>query len=308
MHQLLKLQHHRHTGKLLHHQHTSYRSLTLLLVIAGCFMVTVNTASHAAAANLGVSAMVNPPLPTTPPVIATPVSGTTLSGSSTLIVGSCPAITPQVIVRIRVDGNPVGTGACDSNNDFTVPVYLDAGSHQITAETLTISGQQGPGSSPIQVQTNAASTMSAATISAVEPFIYLGADRTATWAGQIATTAGGALHIHLDWGDGSQSNLTVDSGQQSFSHQYTTLASRNIWLAVANSSGTAVSEQFAVAAYTSLPAVSATLASRAQATPFDTPTVAGLYGLYLTAVSVTAVVWLEAVHAARTHARLRTAA
>ena len=300
MHQFLKLQHHRHTGKLLHHRHTSYRGLALLLIVAGIFMLSVSAANHAAAATFGVSATVEPPLPSTPAIIASPGSGAEISGSSALVVGSCPIVTPQVIVRVRVDGATAGTGACDSNNDFSVPVYLSAGSHQVTADTITIAGQQGPSSSPIQVATTTTTAKSTASITPTDPFVYLGADRTATWTGTIVAANDSPQQVHIDWGDGNQSNLTVRPGTQSFSHQYATLASRNIWLAVANTSGTATPEQFAVTAYTAPTTAAATVGSTT--TPLDTSTMVGLYGLYVTALSITAVFWLEAKHAARSHA------
>jgi hypothetical protein len=299
MHQLLKLQHHRHTGKLLHHRHTSYRGLAALLVIAGFFMLAVSAANHAAADTFGVAAMVESPIPTTPATIASPNSGTSISSSSVLIVGSCPIVTPQVVVRIRVDGITAGTGACDSDNDFSVPITLSAGNHQITAGTITITDQQGPTSSPIQLTSTAATTTPTAEIAATGPFIYLGADKTATWTGQVTSASGGPQHVHIDWGDGNQNNLTVQPGEQSFSHHYTTLDSRNIWLAVASPSGGATSEQFAVAAYTT--AAVADTAIGTTTPPFDTSTMIGLYGLYVTALSVTAVFWLEAKHAARAH-------
>jgi len=298
MRQLLELQHHRHTGKLLHHRHTSYRALGVVFVAAGLLILGLGAVNRAAADTFGIAAVVAVPLPSSAPIIGEPSTGATVSGSSVLVAGSCPLVTPQVIVSISVDGTEVGTSACDSRNDFSIPVSLSSGSHQIVANAITISGQKGPSSSPTHI-TTAGSLAPTIAITSDAPFVYASGNDI-TWTGSIGAIKQPTEYVHVDWGDNSQSNYTVTPGPQSFSHRYATLASHNILLTVAGTTGAVSSMQTAEAGFSTAtfpqPAALASLYS-------NTPTIAGLYGLYLTAVSATGIVWLEAKHAAREHAR-----
>jgi hypothetical protein len=291
LHQTLHLQHHRHTGKVLHHRHTSYRGLAVVLVLAGLVVAGVGAANRAAADSFGVSAWANIPVPSTAPIISVPQAGATVTGGSVLVTGTCPLVTPQAVISISVDGAAAGTGACDSNNDFSVPVSLSGGSHEIVAGSMTISGQKGPGGSPIHVTSHTTGMPSTISIEGDQPFAYADG-RSVTWTGTIGTS--GNEYVHLDWGDNSQSNYTVQAGAQQFTHRYSSGGSHNVLLAVADNAGQSSAIQFASAAFT------AYVPTKPVATPlYQSRTVAGLYGLYLTVVAVTGIVWLEAKHAAR---------
>jgi len=292
MRQLLKLQHHRHTGKLLHHRHTSYRALAVVFAAAGLVILGLGAVNHAAADTFGVSALVAAPMPTSAPTITEPSADATVSGSSVLVLGSCPLITPQVVVSVSVDGVEAGTSACDSRNDFSLPVNVAPGRHQIVASVITISGQKGPSSNPLQITTTGSIAPTIA-ITSDAPFVYA-AGNDITWSGTIGTAKQTTEYVHVDWGDNSQSNYTVLSGPQSFSHHYATLASHNIVLDVANAASAVGNTQIAEAGFTA-----ATFPQPAAPASFysNTPTIAGLYGLYLTAISATGIVWLEAKHA-----------
>jgi hypothetical protein len=297
LHQTLHLQHHRHTGKMLHHRHTSYHGLLVVFLIAGVFILGLSELNHAAAETFGVEATVAVPVPTTAPLISEPTANENVANSSVLVIGSCPLVTPQVIVSISVDGIQAGTGACDSSNDFSVPVTLNPGSHKIVAGSITIDEQKGPSSIPLTV-VSTASVAAPVPISSDSSFIYADG-RDITWAGTIGNgTSGTDMYVHVDWGDNSQSNYTVKPGPQSFNHQYATLASHNVLINAANKMGASSSIQIAEAGYStaSFPQASAPVMPYS-----DSRTVIGLYGLYVSALSVTAIIWLEAVHAARMH-------
>jgi hypothetical protein len=298
MRHFLGLQHHRHTGKLLHHRHTSYRALVIVFLAAGLCITGLNVLNRAAAATFGVSAVVEAPIPSSAPIISTPTGDANTSSSSVLVAGSCPLITPQVVINITVDGNQAGTSTCDSRNDFSIPLTLTPGSHQIVAGTITISGQKGPSSTPLAITTTAA-IAPVVTITSDNPFIYA-AGSDITWTGSVTAYGQNTAYVHIDWGDNTQSNYSVQPGPQSFSHHYATLASHNILLSASNAAGNVGSIQIAEAGFTT-----ATFPQPTAPVSFysNTPTVAGLYGLYLTAVSATSIIWLEAKHAARQHAQ-----
>ena len=309
IHKHLKLQHHKHTGKVLHHEHTSYRGLAVVLVFTAAAMAGVNLIGRAAADSLFVVQGTEPvAVPTSPAIITTPVNGAKIAGTSTLITGSCPLVTPQVVVTVTVDGTSAGSAACDSSNDFSLPISLGSGSHTLLTQIYTIAAQTGPQGSPLQIAAGSLvpklgtseTTANPIIITSTTPFSYLGADKTAVWNGSI--TGGTApYHVHIDWNDGSQSTNTVSGDAQHFSHTYATLQSYDPLLSVTDSAGHAVSQQFAVAAYTT-----ATLGSSLVATtnpgpqgPIATTTLLGFYGLLLTVASVAGIIWLEAKHSAR---------
>ena len=299
LHETLNLQHHRHTGKVLHHKHTSYRGLAVVFIIAGFFIVGLNVASHVAADTFGITAMVGVSVPSDPPVINSPTADTTTAGPTILVVGSCPLVTPQVVVSVSVDGTAAGTGDCDSNNDFSVPVAMGPGKHQIVASSLTVSSQKGPSSSPVTITTTAES-VPATSIAASGPFIYA-AGNNITWTGVIgAASQNGSEYVHVDWGDNSQSNYTIKAGPQSFNHTYATLASHDILLTAFKSAQNSSSEQFAETGFSSasFPQSTVTIAPLT-----NSRTIAGLYGLYLSALCVTILIWTEAKHASREHHR-----
>ena len=299
LHESLQLQHHRHTGKLLHHKHTSYRALAVVLVLAGVFIAALNVASRAAADTFGISAMVGVSVPSDPPIISSPVTGASMSGPSVLVTGSCPLVTPQVVVSVSVDGTQSGTSSCDTNNDFSVPITVGAGTHQIAVRSLTIAGQKGPSSAPLGITTTA-SVASAIAISSDSPFVYADGNDI-TWSGTVGVSDQNTEeYVHVDWGDNSQSNYSVKAGRQSFSHNYESSTPHNILVAVSDVSNASSSEQFAEAGYSaaSFPAAVTTTTPLA-----NTRVVAGLYGLYLSVLCVMILIWAEAKHSTREYAR-----
>ena len=293
LHSVLHLQHHRHTGKLLHHQHTSYHALVIVLALAGVFMAWLHFEANAAAEEFGVQAMVLGPVPAAAPIISSPDDGSTTSKGSVLVDGICPMSTPQVVISVSVDAQVVGTSACNGSNDFAVPVPLSSGSHMVTATALTIDGRTGS-SSGVKVTSTSSSALKPVTVKADHPFLYAGS-KEVTWTGTIGSGSGSSTqYVHVDWGDGNQNDYAVSPGPVDFTHEYSALISHNILLTAADTAGNATSIQYGAAAYSvfTQPAVATTSAT-------STGTIAGLYGLYITATSVTGIVWLEARHAAK---------
>ncbi|HEY4161392.1 MAG TPA: hypothetical protein VGM08_05000 [Candidatus Saccharimonadales bacterium] len=291
LHQTLKLQHHQHTGKLLHHRHTSYRGLVVVLALAGVFMVGLHVSAKAAADEFGVSAWVNIPAASTAPVIASPAANAVITGSSLLVTGTCPLVSPQVVVSVNIDGAAAGTGACDPNNDFSIPVTVGGGNHKITASSYAVDGLKGPVSQSVAITSQTKTLPSGVVITPDQPFLFADG-RQAVWTGTIG--ARGTQYVHLDWGDGSQNNYAVQAGAQHFSHTYKTAGSHNVMLSAADDSGTSGTLQVASATltnYTAPPRINTPVA--------NSRTTVGLYGLYVTTVCVAAIIWLEAKHAAR---------
>jgi hypothetical protein len=199
-----------------------------------------------------------------------------------------------------VDTAVAGSATCDANNDFSLPITLSAGAQVLVARTYTITDQAGPASTPVHItvpaSTGAKNSPSPVLLTANQPFSSLDSNTSATWSGMIS---GGnpPYHVHIDWNDGTQDNVTNTGGQQSFDHTYSKFTSYNPLITVADSAGHAASEQFAVGTYT---LAAAKISPSTYDTPAVTPaTLLGLYGMLITAVSISGIIWLEAKHAAR---------
>lgn len=324
LHQKLHLQHHAHTGKVLHHKHTSYRSLAVVFTLAGLTLVGLNQLASATAQSLfNVTGTLATPVPSVAAVITTPSPGAIVAASPSTIAGSCPVVSPQVVVAIDVDGVRAGSSICDSNNDFSVPVTLTPGDHKLLAHTYTITNGSGPDSTvlpityspgkPVSVAphrglvtlasavkaaptTTAVSNAAAITATADQPFSYLGASKEITWSGTIS--GGNApYHVLADWGDGNQDDYNVPTGKQALAHSYSEVQSHNLTLYIMDAAGHGLTEQFAVAAYSTL-INHGTLLTANDSSSHRSSTTVGLYGLLATALAISVIFWIESKHAA----------
>src|SRR6185312_4704956 len=111
-----------------------YRGLAVVFVLAGGLMLGVSALSHAAADSLlSIYGTAPVAIPAAPAVVTEPADGSSVNLPYVLVAGSCPLVSPQVVVAVDIDGDRAGSAACDSNNDFSVPVTLSAGSHSLVA-------------------------------------------------------------------------------------------------------------------------------------------------------------------------------
>ncbi|HSX15680.1 MAG TPA: hypothetical protein VLF40_02730 [Candidatus Saccharimonadales bacterium] len=301
VHHHLKLKHHRHTGRRLHHKHTSYRGLAVVLVLAGVVMVATALLQHAAASAFSVGGVVAITPPKVSATISTPVAGATLTSQDELVAGTCPLVTPHVAVVIKMDGNVAGSAMCDDNENFAMPLRFAAGAHTLVAQVFTLTGGQGPDSQPSTVTykpTRNTPVATGITASSEDTFSVIGGDQTAKWDGTIS---GGTApyNVIINWGDGQRENHTITLASanlnQHFTHKYDTVQSYNSLVAISDADGHSVQLQYAAVSYT----VPAPMAVVSSTSPLVTPTIAGLYGLFITVVAVSSIIWLEAKHAAR---------
>lgn len=308
LHQKLHLQHHRHSGKWLHHRHTSYRSLGVVLVLAGVSMGGIAVMQRAAAESLvSISVNVHVPRPQSPAIIAVPEDGAKLPGSETVIAGSCPVILPQAVILVIVDDEHIGSAICDASNNFSISANLVAGAHTIVADAISIDGDRGPSSQPVHVTIQAAPpakpgaasvTTPAAvpTITSDSTFAVIDASKSVEWTGVLHSNASDKTPYSLiiDWNDGTYDTYDIQSGPQQARHHYASLASHNIIVAVSDGAGGYSRRQFAATASSAeIPTpVGAAVTNIGQSS--QAATVAGLYGFFVTMVCVFALIRLHA--------------
>ena len=281
IHRALHLQHHAHTGKRLHHRHTSYRGLAIVLLLAVGFIAGLNNLARATAYSLDVYdslyvSAVNPaPIPTTPATITGPSAE--VSEPETAITGTCPSITPHVIIEILLDGSSVGSAACNDTNDFYLPITVTSGQHSVIARIHTITNDLGPDSAPFTLYASFQSFQATSSggktspnpspqktatselnIAPVNPFIVFGPGKDAIWQGTIS---GGTppYIVLISWGDNTRETNTVRTNEtQSFTHHYTAMHSYDIVMQVTDAAG-----QQSVRHYTAV-------------TPYTAPTTAAI--------------------------------
>lgn len=258
VHKTLRLQHHRHTGKLLQHKHTSYHGLAIILGLAGLMIVGLNVLAKVTADDLAVYARVPAPIPTSAAVITSPANGSQLKTSSVNVLGTCPSINPHVIITIVNNGRNVGSAACGGDNTFALPITLDLGSNVLVARSTTITGDDGPDSQPITVTYSRSSgsggtvsppvgspgQVGALQITTDQSFVVYGPAQDAVLNGTIS---GGTApyHVHIDWGDGGTSDYTANTTVQVFRHHYRRTGTYDITMTITDSDGMVLVQHFA---------------------------------------------------------------
>lgn len=316
VHKHLKLQHHKHTGRVLHHRHTSYRALAVVFALTGATMWGLAAMQRAAADALtSVTATVALPVPHAAAIISTPADGDTVQSSDVLVAGNCPVISPALTVVVLMDGKVAGSALCGANNDYALAVKLLPGSHKLITQTYTVTNGQGPDSPTVTVayqpktsatvaksastNTTGASTTNAPALVPDEPFYLVGADNMAEWAGGI--TGGTAPYrVTVDWGDGKRASYTTADVRLQYTHQYTSGASHSVTVAVADAGNQFAQLQYAAVNYLAVMNTPAALLNTPATTGRPSArTMAGLYGLYITALAGSGIIWIEAKHAAR---------
>jgi hypothetical protein len=249
VHRSLRLQHRHHTGRKLAHKHTSYHGLVVVVLLAGLFMAGLNLMAKATADTLRVYGKVSAPIPTEPAVITSPSSGT-VSRPSLTVSGTCPVMTPNVIVVLAVDNNEVGSVVC-TDGTFSVPIIILPGQHTLVARLYNITDDRGPDSEPVFItyllpQVGGSSTphgqgsqnvVAAFNFQQDRPFVVFGPTKPAVWSG---TFTGGTLpyHIRVNWGDKKSDSYVLDaSGEHTFSHFYREMKPHDITITARDSDG-----------------------------------------------------------------------
>lgn len=143
---MLKLIHHRHSGKLRPHEHTSYLPLGILLMAVG-FLLVVYT-SYAASpgpsyGSIGVTGVVPGKPPTVAPTIDTPKNGARFSLTPVKVTGTCPKNT---LVELFKNNIFAGSIPCTDAGTYTLDIDLLIGSNSLVARVYDDLNQAGPDS------------------------------------------------------------------------------------------------------------------------------------------------------------------
>jgi len=295
LHTSLHLQHHHHTGKVLHHRHTSYRGLAIIIGLAGVFMLGLNMMSRATADTLYVWARNPAPIPTQAAIITSPRNGTAINDLSVTVSGICPPVTPRAIIVIYEGATDLGSAACDTSNRFSIRLTLPIGRHTLVARSYTITDDTGPDSTPVTVNIAPARVptlpiSTPLTLTIDRPFIVFGPGKDALWIG-TASGGHGPYKFVVDWGDHTVSTYVFATDtQQRLTHHYRVMQPYDITFTVTDQTRQLVVKHFAAVTPYLAPPVAGTqkpgLGLRGNG-------LIGAYGAYLVLLATFGMLWVR---------------
>lgn len=247
---LLQLIDHGHSGRLRHHEHTSYAGLVFVMLLVGILLMGVSWSASAAtpavnpqSGSVGLSGTVRGPAPTQAATITTPRSGQHTTSIPITVSGVCPANT---FVEITKNDAFAGATSCQDDGTFTLDVDLFDGQNTLVARVSDALGQFGPDSAGVIVFYDAPSLslpggsvgrqlflQASVTVQAVAPAQQVA--RSVTIVGGV-----GPYAVSWDWGDGTSSLVSqAVEGTTTSSHAYERPGNYRVIVRVTDSSSNA---------------------------------------------------------------------
>jgi len=153
---------HKHTGRLIHHRHSSYPLLIALLIAIGGFLYSAQQSVGAISQSVTVTATVPGPPPKIGARFALQQNHVMATQNVLPLSGSCAS---QTVVVVANNGQTAGSTPCTTNGAFSLPVQLQNGTNVLQAYDYDTLNQTGP-ETPILVVTydTATSSVSAAQV------------------------------------------------------------------------------------------------------------------------------------------------
>mgnify|MGYP001007826197 CR=1 FL=1 len=213
----LKLSHHRHSGRLRPHEHTSYAPLIVLLFVVGVILsaYTVYAATPYTGPEAG-SVALNGTVPKKPPTVAAtitkPSNGQHFSTSPVEVAGACTKTTLVEIFKNSIFG---GSIPCDDTGHYSISVDLLYGKNVLVARVYDVLNQAGPDSNKVTAYYDASAAqgdgLSSLNFSDTQLLLNTDAVFRGTFPGQTMAMPvqilGGTppYAFNTDWGDSKNS-------------------------------------------------------------------------------------------------------
>ena len=233
--EMLKLSHHRHSGRVLPHHHTSYAGISLVMLVMGLFMLGISVGASAnnpgpatPAVNpqdgaIGFVGVVPGPPPSVAPTILSPRDGQVFTSVPVTISGTCQS---GLLVSISSQDVFVGSTTCDSHGAYNLLIDLFAGVNRLVARHVDSLGQTSPDSNAVTVNYHPPSFNSGGKVT---PQLFIQSDaavlggspgQAINW--KVSIVGGTAPYaVSFDWGDGKSDLVSrSQSGPVSASHAY----------------------------------------------------------------------------------------
>lgn len=269
----LKILKHAHTGTRVHHQHTSYPLIALLLLGTGAVLVQSTVATYAT--DSMISAVISGPVPTVAATIDTPADGDTFTATPISVTGTCPVDSYLELYR---NNFPSGTAYCTNGGTYSIQTDLFAGSNALVVRDYNSAGQAGPdspthtvtytppvvpitpsvqGSGGTQQNGGTSGTPSSGTattppqatpetapLTLNHDFTFQGFALNTPTSWDVAIAGGTAPYsISVAWGDGQTALYTsTNADTLTLTHTYTTPASDGVYTVLITASDAAGSQ------------------------------------------------------------------
>ncbi len=212
-----KIIHHRHTGRLRPHEHTSYVSLAIIVLIVAVILMFFTFSEVAfgstpytgpEAGSVGLTGVMPAKPPTTAATITSPTNGQHFKTSPITITGTCPKDT-----LVEIDKNNIFAGSvpCDSNNTFNIKIDLLFGKNILIAQVYDALNQAGPASSSVTVYYDSSiphpDPLTSINLDGIQLLLSTNAVYRGTFPGQMLnvpiTILGGTppYAVNVEWGD-----------------------------------------------------------------------------------------------------------
>lgn len=252
MYDWLKISHHKHSGRLRPHEHTSYLPLAILVLVVGLVLCACTVSNNAAASSpgpaagsIGLSGTVYKPAPKVAAAITSPGQQQHFATSPVTIKGTC---TPQTLVEVFKNDIFAGSAPCDNNGTFTMQVDLLIGKNVLVARVYDALNQAGPDSAPVTVYYDAVPPQSAElsllNFGGTQLLLNTDAVFRGVFPGQLLNVPvniiGGSppYAINVEWGDSHNSVIARnDNVNFNAGHRYSKPGTYQITIQASDSQG-----------------------------------------------------------------------
>lgn len=141
-----RLVEYKHTGKIIHHRHTSHLALIIILFIVGFFLYAsssiVRAEQLARSGQVSIDAVVPGPAPVVGATIVSPANGGNVTEKTTIDVsGTCA---PGTFVVIQNNQQLAGSTVCTDAGIFLIQLQLRPGANALSALNYDNLNQTGP--------------------------------------------------------------------------------------------------------------------------------------------------------------------
>lgn len=205
----LRLIESKHTGKLIHHRHTSHFALVVVVVIAGVLLLIDQNFVGAQQLVSGSSVTVGLVVPSAPPKIGakilSPISKSKIKNSTLDISGSCST---GLLVVVYDNAKVTGSTICTSQGIFSITTQLQVGDNALQAMNYDGINQAGPETPVVVVRVDDDLTLESVTPvvaysvpagklqnPAIIPAITPSKGSCSNYSGEASVSVGGPLNV-----------------------------------------------------------------------------------------------------------------
>ena len=212
----LKISHHKHSGKLRPHEHTSYLPLLVMVVMVGVLLISTSISTVSAsdpppqAGSVGLTGIMPAAPPKVAATIGSPKNNQHFTDTPITVSGTCPTNT---LVEIYKNDIFAGSVPCATNGTYSTQVDLLYGQNTLTARVYDSLNQAGPISNSVVVYYDSSAPQTAPisflNFSGAQLLIITDAVYRGTFPGQLLnvpiTILGGTapFAVNVEWGDSS---------------------------------------------------------------------------------------------------------